>query len=111
MSEEDDNGGTVEMEFVYAESNIGKIRNIMHGGPTGRVTLEFSIDVAENISLIIGNIPYFDGDPDQQISAAVELIDLIKTLVTSDEVKDAILENMEDDSDELDDEEREDEEE
>lgn len=109
MSEDTtEDNGSIELQFVYAEGNTGQLHQVLHGGPSGRVTLGFSADVNSNMSLIIGNIPYFDGDPDQQIAAANELLDVIRELINSAEVKDAILENLEDMED---DEDREDEEE
>lgn len=104
--------GSVELQFIYLESGTAQLHQVLHGGPS-RVTLGFSIDGENNMSLIIGNLPYFDGDADLQINAAVELIDLIKSLVTSEDVKEAILENMEDadDAEEYEDDDIEDEEE
>lgn len=111
MSEEQQgDGGEISLRVAYMDGGTGFLTQVMHGGPTSKITLAFEYDAGKDShDIIFGNIPSFGGDAQKQVDAMLEVIEVLRSIVASEEILENIRESLEEEADdeerELDDEE------
>ena len=91
---------SVELRIAYADGGTILQQTIIHGGPSQMISLGFTFKPFKGeMSVIVGNIPSFDGDAKKQVGAIKDILSILTNLFEDPQVVETIEQEMNEEAD------------